>query len=84
LGFGAKTAASLASTGGLGGTGVGAAADAGVGAARGCGIEAGAERQADRLLPQHIVISLPGLNIRALAGGRAAEPFQQARPSRQR
>jgi hypothetical protein len=82
-GLSAKTAASFALTGCVGGLGLGTTGG-GAGAARGRGVEAGAERQADRLLPQHIVMSLLGLNIWALAGGRAAEPFQQARPSRQR
>jgi hypothetical protein len=89
-GLGAKTAASLASTFRAGGIGAGvtgagvASARGGAGTARGCGLEAEAELNADRLLPQHIVISFLVLKIGALADGRAAQPFQQARPARQR
>jgi len=67
--------ASLTSTGGVGGLGL-TAAGGGAGAARGCGVEAAPERQADRLLLQHIVISLHELLVRGPAGGRTAEPFQ--------
>jgi hypothetical protein len=85
-GLGAKTAASFASTFCAGGIGVGvtgagvASARGGAGTARGCGLEAEAELNADRLLPQHIVISLLVLLL-VRFGGPAAEPFQQARPS---
>jgi hypothetical protein len=85
-GGGAKTAASLACTGLVGGiglavTGAGVASmRGGARSGRGGGLEAEAELNAERLLPQHIVISLHALLL-LCAGGRAAEPFQQACPS---
>ena len=61
----------------------GASVRGGAATARGGDLEAEAELNADRLLPQHIVISLHGLLL-VRSGGGAAKPLQQARPSRQR
>jgi hypothetical protein len=78
--LGGKTTARLTSTAWARGVGR-AEAGTDIGGARGCGVEAEPERNPDRLLPQHIVISLRVL-LSVPARGAGAKPFQQARPSR--